>query len=51
VKEVLRTDRLTVRFAGSGDEGVFHSIWTDPSIMAAVGFPQGIPVSLEELDA
>jgi [ribosomal protein S5]-alanine N-acetyltransferase len=46
---VLETPRLLVRLATEEDADHFVRLWTHPRIMANVGFPEGIPVSREEM--
>jgi [ribosomal protein S5]-alanine N-acetyltransferase len=48
---VFTTPRLTIRLADAGDAPLFHRLWTDPQVMANVGFPGGIPITLDELRA
>jgi RimJ/RimL family protein N-acetyltransferase len=33
------------------DISLFHALWTNPKVMVHVGFPQGIPLNLEEMKA
>ncbi len=47
----LTTARLTIRPAEIEDAGLFLRLWTDPRVMTQVGFPRGLPVSLEEIQS
>jgi RimJ/RimL family protein N-acetyltransferase len=46
---VFETERLTVRTATAADADLFHALWTDPRVMAHVGFAQGMPIARSEL--
>ncbi len=46
---VLETPRLAVRPADEGDADLFLALWTDPRVMANVGFPRGLGVTREGL--
>lgn len=50
---VLHTERLTIRMAAtnSPDIDLIFELWTDPRVMAPVGFPEGLPISKEEISA
>jgi RimJ/RimL family protein N-acetyltransferase len=48
-KIVFETERLAVRLATLEDAGIFHRLWTDPQTMSNVGFPYGLPVTLEDV--
>lgn len=48
---VFETERLLVRPAVTSDAGLFHDLWTDPRVMANVGFPQGLRITPEEIRA
>jgi [ribosomal protein S5]-alanine N-acetyltransferase len=48
-KIVFETERLTVRLATLEDAGIFYRLWTDPQTMSNVGFPYGLPVTLEDV--
>ena len=47
--EVFQTDRLLVRVATKNDIGLYYALWTNPQVMKHVGFPNGIPLDLEEM--
>ena len=46
---VCETPRLVIRLATRKDATLVHSLWTDPRVMANVGFPNGLPVTVEQL--
>lgn len=46
---VFETERLRVRTANMDDVELFYALWTDPRVMRHVGFPQGLPVTRDEL--
>ena len=46
---IFKTKRLVISLAAVGDAPLFYDLWTDPQVMANVGFPQGLPVTLEEI--
>jgi len=48
---VLETEQLTIRIATETDVELFYALWTDPQVMTYVGFPQGIPLTLEGMKA
>jgi RimJ/RimL family protein N-acetyltransferase len=39
------TKRLFVRLAIEGDADLYYQLWTDPKVMAMVGFPNGMRVT------
>ncbi len=46
---VFATARLTIRSASADNAPLFHALWTDPRVMINVGFPRGLPVTLDEI--
>jgi RimJ/RimL family protein N-acetyltransferase len=48
---VFETERLRVRRAVREDAGMFVALWTDPRVMTNVGFPEGLAVTREEIEA
>ena len=46
---VFETDRLIVRTAAEEDVGIFFALWTNPQVMANVGFPDGLPITCEDV--
>ena len=48
---VFDTTRLVVRPATAEDAGLIYELWTDPRVTTLVGFPQGIPTSVGEIQA
>ena len=49
MKQVLQTERTIVARAEQAHAGLYFSLWTDPAVMANVGFPRGIPIELDEI--
>jgi ribosomal-protein-alanine N-acetyltransferase len=47
---VFETERLLVRTATVEDAELIYELWTDPRVMANVGFPQGLRTALEEIE-
>ena len=48
---VFETERLIVRTATVEDADLVCELWTDPRVMAYVGFPQGLKITREEIKA
>jgi RimJ/RimL family protein N-acetyltransferase len=48
---VFETPRLVVRLANEDDAGLYLSLWTSPQVMSNVGFPNGLPITREEIVA
>jgi ribosomal-protein-alanine N-acetyltransferase len=46
---VFETGRLLVRKASPDDSDLILSLWTDPRVMANVGFPQGLKTTRQEI--
>jgi [ribosomal protein S5]-alanine N-acetyltransferase len=46
---VFDTRRLTIRLATTEDVDTFHQLWTNPQVTVHVGFPNGIPTTLDEI--
>jgi RimJ/RimL family protein N-acetyltransferase len=46
---VFATPRLLIRFATIEDVDLFHQLWTDPRVMSYVGFPEGLPMTREQI--
>jgi RimJ/RimL family protein N-acetyltransferase len=46
---ILTTPRLVVRFATTDDAPLFYDLWTNPQVMVHVGFPQGLPITVQEI--
>ncbi len=46
---IFETERLAVRTATADDVDLFYALWTDPRVMAHVGFPHGMRVERSEL--
>ena len=47
---VFETERLVVRLAAVEDAKMYHALWSSPAVMANVGFPNGLPITLEEIE-
>jgi len=47
---VFETKRLVVRTPTAADVDVFYGLWTDPRVMANVGFPQGLRITRGEIE-
>jgi RimJ/RimL family protein N-acetyltransferase len=48
---VFETERLVVRTAAVEDADLIYELWTDPRVMAYVGFPDGLLTTREEIKA
>ena len=48
---VFETERLVVRTAVVEDARMLYSLWTDPRVMTNVGFPEGLTITREEIEA
>ncbi len=46
---VFETKRITVRLATVEDIEIFYRLWTDPQIMSNVGYPNGLPITRENI--
>lgn len=46
---VFETKRLQVFVAAAEDTDHFYELWTDPHVMGNVGFPQGLPITREQI--
>ena len=47
---VFETKRLVVRTPTGADVDVFYDLWTNPQVMANVGFPQGLRITRGEIE-
>ena len=47
---VFATERLVVRTAAVQDVELIYELWTDPRVMANVGFPHGLRITREEIE-
>lgn len=47
---VFQTDRLTIQRATVADAEMFYALWTDPAVMKYVGFPNGLPITRQEIE-
>lgn len=46
---VFETERLVIRTAKGQDVDLLYELWTDPRVMANVGFPQGLWITRQEI--
>lgn len=46
---VLETARLFVEVAADRHASIYFDLWTEPRVMRNVGFPQGLPITLKEI--
>jgi len=46
---VFETDRLIVRLAVAADAELYYRLWTNPRVMSPVGFPNGLPIALDDI--
>lgn len=47
---VFDTERLVIRTASIQDVDLIYELWTDPRVMANVGFPHGLRTTREEIE-
>ena len=45
----IQTNRLTIRKAKESDSSLIWSLWTDPRVMADVGYPEGLRINEVEI--
>ena len=48
-RTVFETERLVIRTADEDDTDVLYDLWKDPRVMRNVGFPEGLPISREQV--
>jgi len=46
---VFETERLVVRVAKAADAEFYLRLWTNPRVMSNVGFPNGLPITLDDI--
>jgi hypothetical protein len=46
----VQTPRLGIRQATAKDAEFIHTLWTMPAVMRLVGFPQGLSISVGEIE-
>jgi len=46
---IIETPRLSIHLATVQDAPLVHALWTDERVMRNVGFPSGLPMSLEDI--
>ncbi|MBN1657508.1 MAG: GNAT family N-acetyltransferase [Anaerolineae bacterium] len=49
-KRVFDTERLVIRPAAEQDVELLYELWTDPRVMAYVGFPHGLRITRQEIE-
>ena len=49
-RTVFNTERLVIRAATAQDVDLLHELWTDPRVMAHVGFPHGLRITRCEIE-
>jgi RimJ/RimL family protein N-acetyltransferase len=49
-KVIFTTPRLVIQLATVHDAPLIHRLWTDPRVMRNVGFPKGIPITMQEVE-
>jgi RimJ/RimL family protein N-acetyltransferase len=49
-RRVFDTERLVIRVATDQDVDLLYELWTDPRVMADVGFPQGLRITRDEIE-
>lgn len=49
--ELLQPARLRIRAATPADASLLHWLWTDPRVMTQVGFPNGLDIDRDEIEA
>lgn len=47
---VFETQRLRVCLATPAEVPLIHALWTDPAVMRQVGFPEGLKITVEEIE-
>ena len=48
---IFETPRLSIHLATIDDASLIHTLWTDGRVMRNVGFPKGMPMTLEDVCA
>ena len=46
---IFETGRLNIRPAQIGDADLLYQLWKDPRVMTNVGFPNGLPITRDDL--
>jgi RimJ/RimL family protein N-acetyltransferase len=49
-RTVFETERLVIRTSDVGDAPMYVALWNDPRVMTNVGFPEGLGVTVEEIE-
>ena len=47
---IIKTKRLIIRNATIEDAPMYYKLWTNPNVMAFVGFPQGLQSTQKEIE-
>ncbi len=47
---IVETARLVIRTARLADAEILHQIWTDPQVMTNVGYPEGLDITIQEIE-
>jgi len=47
---IFQTARLLIRQATVDDADLYYALWTNPAVMKHVGFPQGLPITRQEIE-
>ncbi len=47
---LIETERLLIRTAEKDDAKILFDLWTDPRVMTNVGYPQGLEITLQEIE-
>lgn len=50
LSEIFTTPRLRIRRARVADAAFLYHLWHDPRVMTNVGFPQGLPITREQIE-
>jgi RimJ/RimL family protein N-acetyltransferase len=48
---VFETNRLVIRTASADDADLYFALWTNPKVMSNVGFPMGLRITFDEVEA
>ena len=49
--DIFTTPRLIIRRARLEDAGFLYRLWKNPRVMSNVGFPQGLPITREQIES
>jgi len=48
--DIFTTPRLVIRRARSEDAGFLYHLWKNPRVMSNVGYPDGLPITREQIE-